>query len=501
MNCYDFDKTIYKKDSSIKFFLFCLKRHPSLILNFIKSLFVSVFYIIGFIPTKRYKEIYFSFLTKIKDIDLEVKLFWEKEKRNINSWYIEKMKENDVICSASPEFLVKPLFDIINPKANVICTKTNINNNGKVEIVGENLKGNAKVKAIQDYFNSEDVKFDEVYTDSMSDFPILDLTENKFIVGKGGNAYRFGEQKPTMGVKIKYLIKQLRVKHYVKNGLIFLPLFFSKSLTDIKMLLMAFSGFVSFCLVASVIYIINDIVDVKKDRQHYKKRKRPIACYMVKRYEAVIMAISLFVISIGLSVLTFGINYIVLTVLIGYVVLNLAYSYYLKNLPIVDVFVLAMCYIIRILFGGLIIGVPVSKWLYLTVLCGALFMGYGKRRNELKNEGDKTRKVSKFYTYNFLDKNIYISLAMCLVFYSLWASGFKSGDLGLMNRLMLLATIPIVYFIMMKYSLNIESENNNGDPIDVLLKDKILIGAVVIFMGLILVSLYVPINMTGFLGV
>lgn len=494
MNCYDFDKTIYKKDSAISFFFFCLKKKPILIFHFIKCCFFALLNVVGIVKTKRFKEVFFSFVKSFKNIDELVDSFWNKEIKRINKWYLDQKKDDDVICSASPYFLVKPIFDKINPTATVICTDFNIKTG---EIIGENLKGEEKVVALKKHFKDENIRFDAVYTDSMSDFPILDLTENKYIVGKGNKVYRFGEQKPSLGVKIKYIIKQLRVKHYVKNGLVFLPLFFSGHMTDWKYILYSLSGFVSFCFIASFVYVVNDLCDAKNDRRHSKKRKRPIACYMIKSYEAIVMAIFLFAGCITLNILTFGVNYWLIGILVGYAVINLLYSFVLKNIPIVDAFILGLCYLIRVLFGGLVINVAVSKWLYLTILCGALFMGFGKRRNEIANETGKTRKVNKFYNYNFLDKNLYICLAMCLVFYSLWAINLDATG-GQFNRFLILATIPFVYFIMMKYSLNIEKNQNNGDPIDVLFKDFVLIASAIIFVAMLVVAVYVPIGVTLF---
>ena len=120
-------------------------------------------------------------------------------------------------------------------------------------------------------------------------------------------------------------------------------------------------------------------------------------------------------------------------------------------------------------------------------------MGFGKRRNEIRQESDSTRKVNQYYNYNFLDKNLYLCLAMCLVFYSLWATNLTSAG-GSFNKFLLMATIPLIYFIMMRYSLDIEQSTNSGDPIDVLFKDYILIGAAGIFVVMLVLAVYVPIN-------
>jgi len=489
MNLYDFDKTIYKKDSSIQFYFYCLQKKPYLFFHVIYIAFLFILNKFKLMSTKIFKEKFFGIVKYFKNVPTLVNSFWKKQVRNINSFYLKQKSENDVICSASPEFLIKPAIELVNSKATVVCTNFDIDN---LKIVGENLKGINKVTALRESLQIENLEFDAVYTDSLSDFPILDLTNNKFIVC-GSRVYRFGEQKPTFCQKIKYLIKLLRPKHYIKNCLIFLPLFFGKKLININSIFLSIAGFVSFCLIASFVYVINDLLDAKKDRLHSKKRTRPIASFMVKPTEAIVLAIALLFISIAINISLWGpISFAMVNIAI-YAIINLLYSVKLKNIPIIDVFVLSLCYLLRIFYGGVIVDAPVSKWLYLTILCGALFMGFGKRRNEILKENN-SRHVNKFYNYNFLDKNLYICLAMCLVFYSLWAIDVKPTVNSIMNGYILLATIPLVYFIMMRYSFDIEKIENSGDPIDVLLSDKILILSCVLFVVLVVISIYVPIK-------
>ena len=294
-----------------------------------------------------------------------------------------------------------------------------------------------------------------------------------------------------MKVKIKYIIKQLRIKHYIKNLLIFLPLFFSGLIKSKRAVLLTLAGFAIFCFSASIIYIINDLADRKKDRNHSRKRKRPIASYMLKPYEAVVLASVLFAAVILMLIFIFDFKFIIVLNVFAYIALNLIYSFFLKNYPILDVFALALCYLIRIYFGASIIGVGVSRWLYLTILSAALFMSYGKRRNEMLREGD-TRKVNAKYPAAFLDKMIYLCLAMCLVFYSLWAISFTIADFERINLILLHATIPVVFFILMRYSYDIEKQDCSGDPIEVLLEDKFMIFMCVIFVVLAVLAMYVP---------
>lgn len=488
MNLYDFDKTIYKKDSSIKFYFYCFWRTPKMFFHLFYVLFWSFLHMLHVISTKKFKEKYFSFLKYIKNLDETLENFWNKEIKNINKWYLDQKRDDDVVCSASPDFLVKRALEKINPSAIVICTEMDMSS-GK--ITGENLKGEEKCKQLNLLFGDA-CKFNAVYTDSLSDFPILDKTENKFIVC-GKRVYEFGKQKPTFFVKLKYWIKQLRLKQYIKNCLIFLPLIFSGNFSNSNYFLKTLYGFFALCLIASTVYIINDLIDAKNDRLHSKKRKRPIASYMIKNYEAIIGAVILFAGSFAINFAVVGFDLYTLLIFGSYFVINILYSLWLKNVPIVDVFMLASCYIIRVFYGAVLISVPVSKWLYLTILCAALFMGYGKRRNEISRETQTTRKVNKLYNYNFLDKNMHICLALCLVFYSLWAIDFNIFGFEFLNNKLLLVSIPLVYFIMMRYSFVVEKPSSSGDPTDVLFKDVVLILSAVLFVAIMLIAVYVPI--------
>ncbi|MGN1336995.1 MAG: decaprenyl-phosphate phosphoribosyltransferase [Candidatus Coprovivens sp.] len=266
---------------------------------------------------------------------------------------------------------------------------------------------------------------------------------------------------------MKYL-KLMRVKHYLKNVLVALPVIFAGVALHPVNIFKTLIAFITFSLTSSIIYIINDIRDVEKDRKHPVKKKRPIASGEVSIKAAVILAILLFVATIAilyLSDLLF--NYGVLVLLV-YFVLNLGYSFGLKDIPLVDITILASGFVLRVLYGGLLLNIDLSNWLFLTVLSGSFYMALGKRRNELiKLEGKETRKVLKYYTKEFLDKNMYMFLSLSIVFYSLWST------LGVDNRFFKFSSI-LVILILMKYSLNVE-QDSLGDPIEVILGDKILI--------------------------
>ncbi len=275
-------------------------------------------------------------------------------------------------------------------------------------------------------------------------------------------------------------IKLMRPKHYIKNLLIFLPLIFSGLLLNINNFTKTLLGFLIFCLVASVIYIINDINDREKDRQHAVKKNRPIASGKVSVKNAIIEIILLLVVSIFLIVM-FKLPIASLTFLTLYFIINLGYSNGLKNIPVVDILLLVSGFVLRVLYGASILNITVSNWLYLTILAASFYLGLGKRRNEIQKNGDKTRNVLKYYTQDYLDKNMYMFLCMAIIFYSLWAT-----DVNLVNKSnnLLIWSVPIVITICLKYNMNIENDSY-GDPVEVILEDKIIL-----LLGLIL-GLYI----------
>lgn len=278
---------------------------------------------------------------------------------------------------------------------------------------------------------------------------------------------------------MKYL-KLMRIKHYIKNLLIFIPLLFSGRLLETKLLIETIIGFISFCLMASIIYIINDIKDIEKDKNHPIKKNRPIASGKVSIKQAYILALILLIIIIAIYLLT-PINKLSSIILLLYLIVNIAYSFGLKNVPILDVVLLVIGFIIRIIYGAFLGGIEVSKWLYLTILVFSFFMGFGKRRNELKKNNSKGREVLKNYNYEFLDKIIYMFLTLFIAFYSLWAMTVPSEYM--------IYTTFFVIIIVLKYSLKLESDSF-GDPVDMLLGDKVLLVICVIYGMSVLGLLY-----------
>lgn len=278
---------------------------------------------------------------------------------------------------------------------------------------------------------------------------------------------------------MKQYLKLLRVKHYIKNILVFIPMFFGGVIFEKRRILNAFLGFVAISLLASVIYIINDYRDIEKDRKHPKKRNRPLASGAISKRNAIVVATFLMVMVICVSVCID--NYWGMLSLMGYFILNILYSLGLKNKPIIDIVILASGFIIRVFYGGLITGVTISKWLYLLVVTGSFYMGLGKRRNELRAKTD-TREVLKYYNEGFLDKNMYVCVALVNVFYSLWSIEMPDSRM--------IWTVPFFMVLLMCYSLDIEGDSD-GDPVEVISHDKTLIGLIVAYAVCIFLLIYV----------
>ena len=282
---------------------------------------------------------------------------------------------------------------------------------------------------------------------------------------------------------MKYL-KLMRIKHYLKNGLVALPAIFAGVILDPSILLKTIIAFITFSFTASIVYIINDIKDIEKDKAHPVKKKRPLASGEVSIKSAIILAILLVLLIVGILYFSNLLLNPGSLILLLYLVLNIAYSLGLKDIPLVDITILAFGFVLRVLFGGLLLNIEISSWLFLTVLSASFYMALGKRRNELiKLKGEKTRNVLKYYNKEFLDKNMYMFLALSIVFYSLWSTQ------GVDNPLFKYSSIFVI-LILMKYSLNVETDGL-GDPVEVILGDKVLMLIGILYAAFCFIVLYI----------
>lgn len=180
---------------------------------------------------------------------------------------------------------------------------------------------------------------------------------------------------------VRHALRLMRPKQWIKNSFVLAPLIFSKELFDAEPLLTAVRAFAAFCLTASCVYIINDMSDIEADRSHPEKRTRPLASGAISTTQASILLAVLLTLSVGLSASMRPRFHLAL---ITYFVMNIAYSVRLKEIVLVDVFIIAAGFMLRVLGGAFAIGVQVSSWIVLCTLFTSLFLGFAKRRGELQ---------------------------------------------------------------------------------------------------------------------
>jgi 4-hydroxybenzoate polyprenyltransferase len=265
------------------------------------------------------------------------------------------------------------------------------------------------------------------------------------------------------------LIKTMRPRQWTKNVFIFAALVFDKQLFVLDSFLNTLAGFALFCLISSCVYIFNDLADIESDRQHPEKKKRPIPSGALPVSAAWIAGAILVIITFGLSfLLAPGFE----AVIIAYFVLNMAYSKWLKHVPIVDVFIIAAGFVLRVHAGVTLIQVErFSPWLYVVMTLLSLFLGFGKRRAELSllaHGAGSHRKVLEGYTLPLLDQFIMIVSATFIIAYSLYT--FSAPNVPANDSMML--TIPFVVYTIFRYLYLIHAEQAGGSPEEILLTDR-----------------------------
>jgi 4-hydroxybenzoate polyprenyltransferase len=267
------------------------------------------------------------------------------------------------------------------------------------------------------------------------------------------------------------LIKTMRPRQWPKNAVIFAALVFDRQLGLHHWVatLRTLAGFVIFCLLSGVVYIINDLADAEADRQHPDKKNRPIVSGQLPTWFAAWGAIFLLIVIFPLS---YALSPTFAGVALAYLLLNLAYSKWIKHIVLLDVFAIALGFVLRVAAGAvLIIVARFSPWLYVVTTLGSLYIGFGKRRAELglleKGAGDH-RRVLDGYTIALLDQLITIVSATTIIAYSLYT--FSAPNLP-DNHVMML-TIPFVLYGVFRYLYLIQVENVGGAPEEVLLSDR-----------------------------
>lgn len=258
------------------------------------------------------------------------------------------------------------------------------------------------------------------------------------------------------------LLKLLRPHQWIKNGFVFLGLIFGHAWNDPAKVELALLAFAAFCLISSAVYVMNDLVDRKQDRAHPKKRHRPLASGTV----SVAAAVALMAIcgAAGLALGFFG-GGALPGVFLGYVLLNIGYSFGLKHVVILDVFLIAAGFMLRILAGTLGIGIAPSQWLLLTGLLLTLFLGFAKRRAELgalQDDSTSHRRVLEHYSEPLLDQMIAVAATGVLVAYALYTVSPETVRLHGTDKL--IYTVPFVLYGMFRYLFLLHRRGGGGDP-------------------------------------
>lgn len=289
------------------------------------------------------------------------------------------------------------------------------------------------------------------------------------------------------GQVLSALLSSMRPRQWVKNVLIFTALVFDEKLGNIQLMLLTAAGFVLFSLMSSSVYILNDLADLQADRQHPVKQNRPLASGRLPENLARLTAIGILVVCLPLAYLLSPGFFILLLV---YWLLNIGYSKWLKHYPILDVFILASFYVVRVVAGLTIIVVSrFSPWLYVVTTLLALYIGLGKRRAELKllaEDAASHRRVLDGYTIPLLDQYITIVSATTIVAYSFYT--FSAPNLPENHAMML--TIPFAIYGILRYLYLIQFKEAGGAPEEELLSDRPLQIAFVLWGLSVLVILY-----------
>jgi len=269
-------------------------------------------------------------------------------------------------------------------------------------------------------------------------------------------------------MKFLDLIKCLRIRQWTKNILIFAALVFSQNVHRLDITLRSVYAFILFSFAAGLVYIVNDILDVERDRLHPVKMKRPIASGAVSKRMAWAAVI---VLAITVSTISYLFDREFATIILLYVMLQVFYSMVLKNIVILDVFAISMGFLLRVIAGAVVIDVPISNWILICTMLLALFLVLSKRRHELtflEDKADTHRLILKEYTPYLLDQMIGVVTSATLVTYMIFT---LSDETVLKFGKNMILTVPFVLYGIFRYLYLVHRKNAGGQPEELLLSD------------------------------
>ena len=289
-------------------------------------------------------------------------------------------------------------------------------------------------------------------------------------------------------MKILEVVKSLRIQQWIKNLFVFAPLIFSQNVFNIPLLIKTFLAFVLFCILSGAAYILNDIQDLEEDKLHPVKSKRPLASGRLKKNHALFACILL--VLLGL-VGAYFLNVYFFVVVLVYVILQIAYSNWLKHIVIIDVFLIAAGYFLRVIAGGLAIEVQISPWLFICTILIALFLALSKRRHELvllDKSAEIHRPILKEYTPHLLDQMIAVVTASTVISYCLYTVSSETvAKFGTKN---LLFTVPFVLYGIFRYLYLVHQKDEGGSPEALIIKDKPLLVDLFLWIATAMLILY-----------
>ena len=268
------------------------------------------------------------------------------------------------------------------------------------------------------------------------------------------------------------LLKLLRCHQYIKNVFIFLPLFFALKITEHELIIKTTFAFISFSMLASAVYIFNDLIDIDFDKQHPSKKNRPIASGSISKRTASFLIVAL---SLSAFSIIFQVNSSAGIILSIYGTLNIAYSLRLKHIAILDVMIIATGFVLRLFVGAFATNIILSKWIVLMTFLLALFMALAKRRDDFiifLDTGKKMRKVIDGYNLQFLDIAMSIMASIVIVAYIMYST--SEEVIARLNNEYLYLTVIFVILGIMRYLQITFVEKNSGSPTKLVLKDKFL---------------------------
>lgn len=294
---------------------------------------------------------------------------------------------------------------------------------------------------------------------------------------------------PTLAANLRGLVRAMRPSQWIKNAIVYAALVFDGKLLDPDLFLRTTFIALCFCLVSSSVYLLNDLVDMENDRQHPRKRLRPLPSGQLSPRLATAAAIGFGV--VGMLAATW-VDFWAGVVTAVYLLQNVAYSFYLKNFVIVDVMVLSLGFLLRVAAGVVVVDVAnFSPWLYVCVTLLSLFLGFGKRRHEitlLAEEAANHRASLEQYNLQLLDQLIGIVTTSTLVAYTFYSFEAQTALAG-GGRMLL--TVPFVFYFIARYLYLIHVRKQGGAPDELLLQDRPLLINSLLWMLTVTALIYV----------